>query len=134
MSQFNCPLLNIDGKFDQVYYITFFLKYNNILYYYKIDSFIDIILIKGKWSFFFNIIGIAGIPPILGFFLKWLAFFYILNIRYIFVFFILLISVTIFYVYIRLVYDLILGNRVDMGWVNKKNFFKIIRERGLYLN
>lgn len=63
-----------------------------------------------------SFLGIAGMPPILGFFLKWIAFMYFLKVRYIILIYIIIMSVIIMYVYIRVVYDVIIGGMLKARW------------------
>lgn len=75
-------------------------------------------LVSRKWWFIMGIIRIAGIPPLLGFFLKLIVLNFILNINFIYIFFIIFISVLILYVYIRIVYDLIMIWVESEGYIN----------------
>lgn len=65
--------------------------------------------INRKWVVVVGIIRIGGIPPILGFFLKWLIFYRIrFLVTYIYVY-IIFMSVVIIYIYIRIIYTLLIG-------------------------
>lgn len=72
--------------------------------------------IRSKWSFSLGMLSIGGIPPILGFFLKWWVFFNLLNLDFRLLVIIILISVLIFYVYLRVVYYVIIIRRANVGW------------------
>lgn len=74
--------------------------------------------LKDKLWLILGMIRMAGLPPLLGFYLKWVAFIYILNVRYIYCIFLVVVSVIILYIYIRVVYDILLYNRVIIGWYN----------------
>nr|YP_009349338.1 NADH dehydrogenase subunit 2 [Agelena silvatica]APZ83998.1 NADH dehydrogenase subunit 2 [Agelena silvatica] len=87
-----------------------------MMYYYEIDSFMDIMKWKNKWWFFLGVMSMAGVPPLLGFFLKWLAFYYILNINLYLVVMMVLMSVIMFYIYVRVVYDIMVGGVFNIGW------------------
>lgn len=79
--------------------ILIILSKNEFLYLFFIDDW------RSKIWFAFGLLRIAGIPPLLGFFLKWIAFIYILNLNIIIIVIIVIISVIIFYVYFRIIYD-----------------------------
>lgn len=65
-----------------------------------------------KYIFVFGLLSVGGIPPILGFFLKWWVFY---NIR-VLVFYpyaiIIISSLVIIYAYIRIIYVLLVGPRI----------------------
>lgn len=68
---------------------------------------------KSKVWFGLGILSIGGIPPILGFFLKWMAFKFIINISIIFVLVLVFTSVLMFYIYFRVVYNIFMcGGRI----------------------
>lgn len=79
--------------------IVIILIKNEIIYLFCIDEW------KRKMWFAFGILRIGGIPPFLGFFLKWISFIYIIKMRILYIFFIILLAVVIFYVYFRVVFD-----------------------------
>lgn len=80
----------------------------NLLKWLEIDRLIKVIKMKYKNWFALFILRIAGIPPFLGFFLKWFAFIVIFNYDYFFILLLILCSVVIFYVYFRVVYDVLI--------------------------
>lgn len=90
--------------------IFYYLIKNNVIYI------MDIIKYKDKWIFILGIIRIAGIPPFLGFFLKWIAFNYIINIGILWIVTLIIISVIMLYVYIRLIYDTMIGYSKTVSW------------------
>lgn len=67
---------------------------------------------KNKIVFLIGILRMAGIPPLLGFFLKWMALIRIIEINFIYVMFLVLSSVVMLYIYIRIVYDVFIGGGV----------------------
>lgn len=85
--------------------VIYYFKKNEVLYFFEIGK------CKGKWWFVAGILRIAGIPPLLGFFLKWITFLFVVNIRYLYVRMIVLTSVIIFYVYFRVIYDVFICYR-----------------------
>lgn len=105
-------------------WIIYLLIYSIILYTVFIvlarDNIINFSILfcsKYKVIFMLSILRIGGIPPILGFFLKWLALELIIRIRKIYMLFLVIVSVIILYVYIRIIYDVIIGRRIK-GWLD----------------
>lgn len=103
----------------------------------NIIDFVNLYLNKNKLIFIIRMLRIGGIPPLLGFFLKWMALVIIYDIRKVFLFILVVISVIILYIYVRVVYDVLLigGDR----WCNKLyyNFYvdniEIIRMIGMLI-
>nr|YP_009107069.1 NADH dehydrogenase subunit 2 [Oxytate striatipes]AIT96917.1 NADH dehydrogenase subunit 2 [Oxytate striatipes] len=98
--------------------LVFFLKYNNVVFLGE--------LIKLKYMFFFMflMLSMGGMPPMLGFFVKWYALSVMKFLSY-YVFLVLVIlSVVMFYIYFRLLYDYLLDgvqNSFWLKWDNKIN-------------
>lgn len=104
----------------------------------EIVDFIKIYIIRKKLWFVIGILRIAGLPPLLGFYLKWIALLYIMDIRKLYILFIVMVSVVILYIYIRVVYDILMGGGLEdslVEWkVNKYNrFVDIYRVTGIIL-
>lgn len=112
-----------------VYIYDYFWLIYLILYSFLIFSIIVIISkneilnfsllrkINEKNILIFGLLSIGGIPPILGFFLKWWVFYY-LNVMNIFlIIFLIIISVSILYYYIRVVYSILFGELVLNSWI-----------------
>lgn len=81
------------------------------------DDTVDLNIIstsKNKMVFIIGILRIAGIPPLLGFFLKWMALINIIEINILYLLLLVGASVIILYIYIRIVYDVFIGGRVNM--------------------
>lgn len=96
-----------------------FLKYNNI-----VDLSIMYIS-RDKFIFILCIISIAGVPPFLGFFLKWMALIRVFdNLLYIIL--LVVASVLILYIYVRIVYDVYMFK----GIIN----YRIFKINGLIYN
>lgn len=116
-------------SFDDGVWILYLLIYCfvifNIIYYIKVSGIIDFIMI-GKWKnkswFIFGILSIGGIPPILGFFIRWLVFINISRIDYYYLMILVFISVTIFYVYFRIIYDILIYFRSEFC-INENLYF-----------
>lgn len=80
------------------------------------DDIIDLSSIyvsKNKFMFIIGILRIAGMPPLLGFFLKWIALVRIIEINIIYIIILIIVSITILYVYIRIVYDVFIGGGIE---------------------
>lgn len=77
---------------------------------------------RSKWSFSLGILSLGGMPPMLGFYLKWWFFFNLIIIDFSLLFFIVVMSVLIFYVYLRIVYRIIIGRARNKSWriINEK--------------
>lgn len=81
------------------------------------DDVIDLSTIfesKYKTIFMIRILRIAGIPPLLGFFLKWIALIRIVEINIIYLMILVLVSIVILYIYIRIVYDVFIGGGIEI--------------------
>lgn len=89
--------------------------------------------IKIKWGCVLGMLNIGGIPPILGFFLKWWVFKEISIVRRGIMFFIIIISVIMFYVYFRVSYGILLDSSIEVGWDVKGRVVKLVRIDGVYL-
>lgn len=79
------------------------------------DDIINLSIISisnNKLFFMFGILRIAGMPPLLGFFLKWMALVRIINENILYLIILLIVSVVILYVYIRIVYDVFIGGGI----------------------
>jgi NADH-quinone oxidoreductase subunit N len=104
--------------------------------YYNVEDILNIMKVKYSYYLIFLILRISGIPPFLGFFLKWFAFIIIFNYDLFFIIFIIICSVVIFYIYFRLVYDrLLIYNEINI-WRNliifkNKNYLIILTLIGL---
>nr|WAQ70302.1 NADH dehydrogenase subunit 2 [Lycosa sp.] len=86
-----------------------FLKFEDIMMLMKVKYKNWVVLLM---------LSMAGMPPFLGFFLKWFAFIMIFGCDFYFMMFLIICSVVMFYVYFRVVYDVLMGC-CDMGiWGN----------------
>lgn len=90
--------------------LVLYLMVNDINNFYILGKY------NNKIWFIVGFIRMGGLPPLLGFFLKWSAFLYILSINYTFVIFLLIISIVILYIYLRVIYDRLIMNRIMVGW------------------
>lgn len=69
---------------------------------------------KNKIVFLIRILRIGGIPPLLGFFLKWIVLVNIIRVNILLLIILIVVSVLILYVYIRISYDVIMGGRREV--------------------
>nr|AUJ21352.1 NADH dehydrogenase subunit 2 [Tetragnatha sp. Rapa Nui] len=69
----------------------------------------DILKMKSPGLFIFSMLNMGGMPPMLGFFLKWWVFLGILGTKIEVMWFIILLAVFMFYVYMRLVYPVLVN-------------------------
>lgn len=95
-----------------IFRVIYILMDNEIINIYMIIKF------KDKLWFSFSILRIRGIPPILGFFLKVIVFCYVLYMDFFIIFFLLLSSIVIFYIYFRLIYDIFIIHKDIRCWMN----------------
>lgn len=102
----------------------------NVLFIFNYYDLVNINIIskcKNKFRLILGILSIGGIPPILGFFLKWIVFSNLIKIDYIIVLFILLISLVIFYVYFRIMYEIVIIGGILKNWLNLSKQNSLIR-------
>lgn len=126
----------IDDLFWLYYLLIYSLILIRIVFYLILYDINDINILskcKNRRWFIIGFISIGGLPPLLGFFLKWAGFLYILSISHIFVIFLLLISVIILYIYLRVVYDVLIMNSISTGYLMQSNNLLIIAKAD-YLN
>lgn len=80
------------------------------------DDIVDlssIYISRNKVIFIIGILRIAGIPPLLGFFLKWIALVKIIEVGIIYLVVLVAASIVILYVYIRIVYNIFIGGGAE---------------------
>lgn len=102
----------------------------NVLFMFNYYNLVNINIIskcKNKFRLILGILSIGGIPPILGFFLKWIVFSNLIIMDYIIVIFILLISLVMFYVYFRIIYEIIIIGGILKNWLNLSNHDSLMR-------
>lgn len=102
----------------------------NVLFMFNYYDLVNINIIskcKNKFRLILGILSIGGIPPILGFFLKWIVFSNLIIMDYIIVIFILLISLVMFYVYFRITYEIIIIGGILKNWLNLSNHDSLMR-------
>lgn len=117
----------IVGMLKRIRWILYLIIYGLVLYRIVIlllnDNIVDLSLLflsKYKVIFIIGMLSIGGVPPLLGFFLKWIALINIFNVSKVYLLILIIVSVLILYVYIRIAYDVILGGRIEWTrrWIN----------------
>nr|AUJ21380.1 NADH dehydrogenase subunit 2 [Tetragnatha macilenta] len=78
----------------------------------------DFLLVKKPLLYLFSMLNMGGMPPMLGFFLKWWVFLLLVNKVVWVVWLIIVMAVFMFYVYLRLVYHLM----VDYSFFHSFSF------------
>nr|AIA77347.1 NADH dehydrogenase subunit 2 [Argiope amoena] len=77
-----------------------------------------------KWSFVLGMLSLGGMPPMLGFYLKWWLFFNLMDVDLSMIMLMILTSVMMFYVYFRVCYSVVMGSVSMNCWspviMNKK--------------
>lgn len=116
-----------------IIYPLFYVFNKNEIFYL-----IDLLKIKKSISFLICILRISGIPPFLGFFLKWYTFIKVLHLSILIFLLLVISSIIIFYVYFRIIYDIVIiynNNCVWINWYNTKNIIiiDVLRVIGIIL-
>nr|QHH25561.1 NADH dehydrogenase subunit 2 [Argiope ocula] len=84
--------------------------------------------ISSKWSFVLGMLSMGGMPPMLGFYMKWWVFFNLMIMDFSLMIFMILMSVLMFYVYLRIIYSVLMGGVKMNSWnvlMNNKLFFSL---------
>lgn len=112
----------IVGCNRSIKWILYLVLYGIILYRVVVllfsDDIIDLsslFISEYKVIFIIGILRMGGVPPLLGFFLKWMALVNIINLRIIYLLILIMISVVILYIYIRVIYDIIILSKNEWG-------------------
>nr|YP_009305881.1 NADH dehydrogenase subunit 2 [Dolomedes angustivirgatus]ANW36379.1 NADH dehydrogenase subunit 2 [Dolomedes angustivirgatus] len=116
---------------DDIFWLNYLLMYMlmifpvvNLLSWLNISNLISIMKMKYKKWFIVLMLSMSGMPPFLGFFLKWFAFVSIFKFEFSFMMFLIICSVVMFYVYFRVIYDVLLTFFSEMMWGNLLVFQK----------
>lgn len=112
-------LVMIKGDFRWILYLAIYglvlFSVVGLLISRNIIDFSLIFICKNKLAFMLAILRMAGIPPLLGFFIKWMALVRIINENMLYLMMLVFLSVVILYVYIRIVYDVFIGGGLIMS-------------------
>lgn len=91
---------------------------------YNIVNLLMIGELKCKLWIVLIIMNLGGVPPLLGFFIKWYGLYHFIRINFFLVIFMVFLSVTILYVYLRICYRIMLSQNIIVRWFYKRNFMK----------
>jgi len=136
-------LCNFSGDISWIVYL---MLYSIIIFpvvmFFKNLLFEDlsiVIKVKYKGWVILLLLSIAGIPPFLGFFLKWFAFIIIFEYSYYYIMFLIIFSVVMFYIYFRVIYDVLMSYYDNRIWINLviinigSDFILILSVIGLFI-
>nr|YP_009058773.1 NADH dehydrogenase subunit 2 [Plexippus paykulli]AIM52639.1 NADH dehydrogenase subunit 2 [Plexippus paykulli] len=87
----------------------------------EVVNFNEMFMSESKVWFVVSMLSMAGMPPLLGFFLKWMALINVISFGLFYVLALVLVSVIMLYVYLRVVYDCVMGGGVEVSWVLLKD-------------
>nr|YP_009117187.1 NADH dehydrogenase subunit 2 [Neoscona theisi]AJE26543.1 NADH dehydrogenase subunit 2 [Neoscona theisi] len=119
-----------------VYLIMYIMLISGVMLILMKDNVLDVgslYKISSKWSFVLGMLSMGGMPPLLGFYLKWWMFYYLMMWDFSLLFFMVVMSVLMFYVYFRIVYGLVMGGTSMMSWEVKNNNENILGLDMMYL-
>nr|YP_009240912.1 NADH dehydrogenase subunit 2 [Neoscona nautica]ALF63146.1 NADH dehydrogenase subunit 2 [Neoscona nautica] len=113
-----------------VYLLMYMLLISGIMMVIYKDNIININMLwkfSSKWSFTLGMLSMGGMPPLLGFYLKWLMFYYLMEWDFSLLFMMIIMSVMMFYVYFRIVYMLVMGSMNILSWdvMNNDNIMSL---------
>nr|QNV12134.1 NADH dehydrogenase subunit 2 [Araneus diadematus] len=121
----------LGGLMWMIYLLMYSLMIMGIMWGLWKDKILDVGMlgkVSSKWSFVLGMLSMGGMPPMLGFYMKWWLFYYLLNWDFSLLIFMVIMSVLMFYVYLRVVYGLIMGSVETWSWMNNlenKKFFSL---------
>lgn len=132
----------IVGMIKNVRWILYLVIYGLVLYSVVIlllkDNVINLIYLytsKCKMVFVIILLSIGGVPPLLGFYLKWIALINIIDVRIIYLFILIVVSVVMLYIYIRIGYDVFIGGGINLslswGYYKYMERIEVLRVAGL---
>nr|AJR33126.1 NADH dehydrogenase subunit 2 [Cyrtophora moluccensis] len=79
-----------------------------------------------KWTFALGMLSLGGMPPMLGFYLKWWMFYNLLMVDISVLVLMVMMSVLMFYVYLRISYSILMSSASMYSWMSRaKNKYKI---------
>lgn len=116
----------VGGLTWMIYYVVYFFVLLIIvikLVKYEIVNLLRVVEVEGKLWMILIMINLGGVPPLLGFFMKWFGLYSFMALSYFFVIVMVLISVIMLYVYIRVCYNIFLGENIEIGWLYKESLF-----------
>lgn len=134
-------LCNFSEDVNWIIYLTVYsIMIFPVIIFFKYLLFEDLSIVmkvKYKSIIILLLLSMAGIPPFLGFFLKWFAFVILFECRFYYIIFLIICSIVIFYVYFRIIYDVLIRSYDSGVWKDlmmikrENNFFILLRILGL---
>lgn len=118
-------LINESFIFYYYYFIYFFLVFVvvRLIYVNDIMSLNEFIfsrrMLVGMW-WMMSLMSLGGLPPFLGFYIKWIGIFYLLNFNLLVVLFLILIALVSLFYYLRIIYSFMLISFWDVGFEEVK--------------
>nr|YP_010415021.1 NADH dehydrogenase subunit 2 [Araniella displicata]URW97640.1 NADH dehydrogenase subunit 2 [Araniella displicata] len=109
----------ISNTMWMIYLMVYTLLILGVIWMLMSDKILEIGMlgkISSKWSFVLGMMSMGGMPPLLGFYLKWWMFYNIMTIDKSLLIVMLMMSVLMFYVYFRVVYFIIMGGSSTCSW------------------
>nr|YP_010406816.1 NADH dehydrogenase subunit 2 [Pardosa pusiola]URC16617.1 NADH dehydrogenase subunit 2 [Pardosa pusiola] len=136
-------LCNFSGDLNWFVYLLLYslmifpvMKFFSSLFF---EDFMMLMKMKYKGWIILMMLSMAGMPPFLGFFLKLFAFTMIFKFEYYFMMFLIFCSVVMFYIYFRVIYDVLMSYSMNMNWMNfvmvwdKNNYLVMMNVLGLMM-
>nr|YP_010219066.1 NADH dehydrogenase subunit 2 [Phoneutria boliviensis]UBY46219.1 NADH dehydrogenase subunit 2 [Phoneutria boliviensis] len=114
-----CILIDSESWFN--YLLIYMLMVFPVIFFMKVEDISDLMdMVKVSSSLWMTVImlSMAGMPPFLGFFLKWFAFSMIMGYSIFYMVVLVVCSIVMFYVYFRVIYDVLVGYFCYSSWVN----------------
>nr|YP_009040869.1 NADH dehydrogenase subunit 2 [Telamonia vlijmi]AIB04190.1 NADH dehydrogenase subunit 2 [Telamonia vlijmi] len=90
----------------------------------KIVNFFMMYKCKNKMWLIVGMLSMAGMPPLLGFLLKWMALINIMNLGLLYVMVLIMVSLVMLYVYMQIMYDMMLGSSDEISWFSKMKLYE----------
>nr|YP_010248807.1 NADH dehydrogenase subunit 2 [Phintella cavaleriei]QTT58085.1 NADH dehydrogenase subunit 2 [Phintella cavaleriei] len=86
----------------------------------EVINFIKMYSSEYKLLFILSMLSMAGLPPLLGFYLKWMALLIIIEFSKLYLMMMVLVSVVMLYIYMRILYDIFMGGSMKNSWFSWK--------------
>nr|YP_009691848.1 NADH dehydrogenase subunit 2 [Cyclosa japonica]QEG58628.1 NADH dehydrogenase subunit 2 [Cyclosa japonica] len=102
-----------------VYLLMYSFMLGGVVYTLSKDKILEISQlgkVSMKMMFVMGMLSMGGMPPMLGFYMKWWLFYNLMMIDLSMLLLMLVMSVIMFYVYLRVVYQVVMGGGVTSSW------------------
>nr|YP_009660716.1 NADH dehydrogenase subunit 2 [Loxosceles similis]QCS26169.1 NADH dehydrogenase subunit 2 [Loxosceles similis] len=108
---------SVDGQLWLIYLIVYFIILLSVIKAFSDMGFLNLLeYSNNRFSMLIYMLSMGGMPPTLGFILKWLSFLFFIEYDYFLLFVMMLFSVVMLYIYLRIIYDGILLS-LSMDWM-----------------